>query len=136
MRVWPSLVTACSQLLFPGCSRAQLERDSLVRTTPVITRLDPTSGPAGIAHPIQVIIEGHGFLPTANTVRFGPTELRNLNSIRGGTRIVFSVPKEFPNVGEVPPGPLPPGTYEVTVTTPQGTSTPFAFTLTPEPGTP
>lgn len=102
---------------------------------PVITRLDPASGPAGVAYPLRITIEGRFFDPESNTVRFGPVELSGVPSSDGGTRIVFFAPKKTPSPGEVPSAPLLPGPYDVTVTTAQGTSRPAVFTLTSAPGT-
>ncbi|MDH3497250.1 MAG: IPT/TIG domain-containing protein [Gemmatimonadota bacterium] len=101
---------------------------------PVITRLEPARGPAGVAYPLRLTIEGTGFAPESNTVHVGPVVLPDVPSADGGTRIVVFVPKEIPSTGEVPPAPLLPGRYEVSVTTAHGTSAPAIFTLTPEPG--
>jgi len=95
-----------------------------------ITGLSPSSGPAGDAYPIQVTLEGRGFADTGNVVTFGDIPSQSLPSSAGGTRITFWVPKEVPSTGEVPPMVLSPGEYEVTVTTPAGTSEPVMFTLT------
>ena len=97
---------------------------------PVITRLEPSSGWAGTAYPIQVTIHGSGFMETGNVVVFGPVRIPDRASTDGGTRIVFSVPKERPSTGEVPPMVLPAGEYAVTLTTESGKSAPVTFTLT------
>ena len=97
---------------------------------PVITRLEPSSGWAGTAYPIQVTIHGTGFMKTGSVVVFGPVRIPDRASTNDGTRIVFSVPKERPSTGEVPPMVLPAGEYAVTVTTESGKSTPVTFTLT------
>ena len=125
----------CSLAVISGCSRPQARADAApLPAGPVITRLDPASGPAGVAYPIRVTIEGRAFAPASNTVRFGPVELPGLPSTDGGTRIVFFAPKETPSRSEVPPAPLLPGPYDVTVTTVDGTSRPAVFTLSPESG--
>ena len=97
---------------------------------PVITRLEPSSGWAGTAYPIRVTIHGSGFMETGNVVVFGPVRVPDRASTDGGTRIVFSVPKQRPSTGEVPPMVLPPGEHEVKVITEHGTSEPAVFTLT------
>jgi hypothetical protein len=98
---------------------------------PVIDRLEPDSGPAGTAYPIEVTIIGRDFADSANVVTFGPVRLADLPSREGGTRIVFFAPKEEPSRGEVPPAPLLPGPHDVRVTTAAGTSNAATFTLTP-----
>lgn len=97
---------------------------------PVVTLLEPSSGWAGTAYPYRVTIHGSGFMETGNVVVFGPVRIPDRASTNGGTRIVFSVPKERPSTGEVPPMVLPAGEYAVTVTTESGKSTPVTFTLT------
>ena len=97
---------------------------------PVITRLEPSSGRAGTAYPIRVTIHGSGFMETRNVVVFGPVRIPDRPSTNGGTQIVFSVPKERPSTGEVPPMVLPAGEYAVTVTTESEKSAPVTFTLT------
>jgi hypothetical protein len=95
----------------------------------VISDISPSSGPAGIAYPIQVTIRGRGFMLTGNTVTFGPVQIPDLPS-PDGQHITFFVPKEVPSSGEVPPMVLPYGEYPVTVTTLAGTSVAIRFTLT------
>lgn len=119
----PLVLLACAR---PAASGASQE---VAPVGPVISRLVPDRGPAGEAYPIRVVIEGRGFAPAANAVRFGPVTLSDLPSEGDGTLIVFFVPKVMPARGEVPPRPLLPDTYEVTVTTPEGASAPALFTL-------
>ncbi len=121
----PIVLLACAR---PSASGAS---EQVVPVGPVISRLVPDHGPAGDAYPIRVVIEGRRFAPAANTVRFGPVTLSDLPSEGNGTRIVLFVPKVMPARGEVPPRPLLPDAYEVTVTTPEGTSAPARFTLEP-----
>lgn len=114
-----------------GCgSPRSPERPALTAQRPVIDSIAPASGPAGPDYPIHVVIYGRGFAASGNTVTFGPIRVAPLPSSNGGTRIEFSVPKEAPSPGEVPPMPLLPGAYEVTVSTPHGTSRPVRFHLT------
>ena len=96
---------------------------------PVITALDPSSGPAGTSYPIRITILGHGFDPTGNLVEFAGIAVQDLASV-DGSRIELFLPKERPSSGEVPPMPLLPGRYDVTVSTSQGLSAPSIFTLT------
>jgi hypothetical protein len=103
-------------------------------TLPVIERVTPSTGPAGSAYPIEVEIVGRNFDDSLNTVTFGAVRLTRVRSDASGTRIVFQAPKSEPATGEVPPGPLLPGAYEIRVTTAAGTSNPVTFSLTREPG--
>ncbi|MCZ6916906.1 MAG: hypothetical protein O7I93_09030 [Gemmatimonadetes bacterium] len=96
---------------------------------PSITRLEPSSGPAGEAYPIQLTVHGTGFAPTDNVVSFGPVATTGLPSTAGGTAITLLVPKMAESTGEVPPMVLSPGEYAVTVTTLAGTSEPMTFVL-------
>lgn len=96
----------------------------------MITALEPDAAPAGPAHPLDAVIVGTGFAPAGNVVRFGPVRIPDLRSTDGGTRIRFPVPKELPATGEAPPMMLPPGDYEVSVTTAAGTSNVIRFRLT------
>lgn len=121
----PIVLLACAR---PPASGAW---EQVAPVGPVISRLVPDHGPAGEAYPIRVVIEGRGFVPAANTVRFGPVTLSDLPSEGDGTRILFFVPKVIPSRGEVPPRPLLPDAYEVTVTTPEGTSASARFTMEP-----
>lgn len=116
-------------LLF-ACARPVAQMPDPAASGPVITRLDPVSGPAGVAYPIRLTIEGRGFADTANVVTFAGIVLRGLPSTDGGTRIVFYVPKSSPSSGEAPPTVLEPGVYDVIVTTHAGASPPVHFTLT------
>ena len=113
-----------------GCaSRPLVETRAVAPTGPVITRLEPSSGPIGQAYPIRLSVWGSGFNATGNVVDFGPVTVDDLPSDDGGTRITLSVPKVVPGTGEVPPFVLQPGEYSVTVTTADGTSSPVTFTL-------
>ncbi|MGD2122856.1 MAG: IPT/TIG domain-containing protein [Gemmatimonadota bacterium] len=97
---------------------------------PSVVSITPDRGRVGEAYPIEVTIEGTGFVEEGNIVTFGGIPSEALVSTDGGTRITFWVPKEVPSTGEVPPMILDPGEYEVTVTTPSGTSEPVTFVLT------
>jgi len=99
---------------------------------PVITRLDPASGPAGQSYPLRITIEGAGFATEGNVVQFGDLTVSRLVS-ESPTMIVFFAPKERPSIGEVPPMILGPGEYQVTVQTPAGTSAGVIFILTRGP---
>lgn len=121
------LVAACAR---PAATPPAPDARPTAAPGPVIVRLVPDHGRAGRAYPIRVVIEGRAFADTGNVVAFGPITMRGLASSDGGTRITFFAPKEGPSPGEVPPPPLAPGAYDVTVTTPAGTSPPVRFTLT------
>lgn len=95
---------------------------------PAIASIAPASGIAGPSYPIAATITGRGFVQNDNTVRFGPVSIGGLPS-SDGQHIQFQVPKEMPARGEVPPIVIPPGEYQVTVTTPAGTSNAMPFSL-------
>lgn len=114
-----------------NCSRSEpREPTPTARQAPVIHRIEPATGWAGTAYPIQATIHGSGFTETGNTVTFGPVEIPNRPASNGGTEIVFSVPKSIPSRSEAPPMVLRPGDYEVRVSNERGTSEPATFTLT------
>jgi hypothetical protein len=130
LTLWVALTCAlfCTHACAGGAAPGA---DAGPKEGPVITRLSPSSGRAGEAYPIRVTIEGTGFAEDGNIVTFGGIPSDELASSEAGTRITFWVPKEAPGSGEVPPMVLTPGEYQVTVTTPNGTSEPVPFTLTP-----
>ena len=97
---------------------------------PTIISLDPDKGRAGEAYPIQLTIRGTGFAEEGNIVTFGGIPSEGLPSTDDGSQITYLVAKMAPSPGEAPPMVLDPGEYEVTVTTPEGTSKPAIFTLT------
>jgi hypothetical protein len=114
-----------------ACARTpSVESRPDVSGAPVVTRLDPASGPAGEDYPIDLTIHGSGFDATGNVVHFGSMTVSDLPSTDSGTRITFPVPKIRPSTGEVPPFVLLPGDYPVTVTTSGGTSEPVVFKMT------
>jgi hypothetical protein len=114
-----------------GCksSSSRASAQALPSDAPVISMVRPDSGPAGTAYPIEVTIEGRDFADSANIVAFGPVTIRDVPSRASRTRIVMYLPKEIPSSGEVPPAPLPPGSYEIRVTTPAGPSNTVTFRL-------
>jgi hypothetical protein len=114
-----------------GCksSSSRASAQALSSDAPAISVVRPDSGLAGTAYPIEVTIEGHGFLDSANVVTFGPVTITGVSSREQRTRIVLYLPKETPSAGEVPPAPLLPGPYELRVTTPAGTSNAITFRL-------
>jgi hypothetical protein len=134
IRVARLCLTAAYALSVMGCARALASAKADGSVAPVIERVVPAAGPAGVSYPLRVTIEGRHFADSANTVTFGPVALKGLQSSEGGTRIVLFLPKETPAMGEVPPAVLQPGTYRITVTTGAGESNAVAFQLTPEPG--
>ena len=97
---------------------------------PSILSLDPEMGRAGEAYPIRLTIRGKGFAEDGNIVTFGGIPSQGLPSTGNGSHITYLIPKLAPSPGEAPPMVLDPGDYEVTVTTPAGTSEPVIFTLT------
>jgi hypothetical protein len=81
--------------------------DRYLYTGPVITALNRTGGPA--AGGVKVVIQGSGFTG-ATSVLFGSVPATGVTVNRGGTKITAYSPAEAP------------GTVDVTVTTPGGTS--------------
>ncbi len=115
-----------------GCAHGP-SMDALPNTGhPIIDRIDPTSGPAGEAYPIDLTIYGSGFSEADNVVHFGPVTISSRPSTDAGTQINVAVPKIIESSGEVPPLVLQPGEYPITVTTARGTSEPVMFRLTRE----
>lgn len=129
-----SLLSAASLLSGLACARAGTRAAEAGPIPPVLERVVPAAGPAGVAYPLRVTLEGRHFADSANVVTFGSMALRGLPSSEGGTRIVLFLPKELPGVGEAPPAVLQPGTYRITVNTAAGESNALAFELKPEPG--
>lgn len=112
------------------------ERDSPAAThssPPTLAEIQPASGPAGAAYPVQAILVGNGFTATENAVTFGPVVIEGLASTANGTRISFVVPKVVASRSEVPPLVLVPGEYLVRVSNSTGTSNPAGFLLTVGP---
>jgi hypothetical protein len=97
-------------------------------SAPRLLSISPSSGPAGIAYPLRATIRGNGFDPVHNTVQFGRATIADLPATQQG-EITFEVPKSLRTGGEVPPLVFPPGEYQVTVTTPAGTSNALTFSL-------
>jgi len=97
---------------------------------PQLLRLTPAEGDVTRGAPVEVVVEGRGFA-AANTVRFGELEFRQVPRL-SSTRLRFQVPADDaarPGRGGAPPGPLASGRYDVTVTTPRGTSNALPFQL-------
>lgn len=131
---WAAVLWTALILSGLACARVWPGAKANESVTPEIVRVVPATGPAGVAYPLRVTLEGRHFADSANTVTFGPLTLRGLSSSDGGTRIVLHVPKEVPSTGEAPPAVLQPGSYRITVITVAGESNAAAFQLTPEPG--
>ena len=94
-----------------------------------ISSLNRNSGSVGT----EITIQGVGFSPTNNTIKFGNGYIKNLASNADGTSITFTVPEELdlcpPDVDcTVTPTPTPSGTPNPTPTsstiTPDSTPTP------------
>ena len=108
---------------------------------PIITSLQPTLGPIGT----RVTINGSGFTPTGNDVRFWGGIVSGLSSLMGssnGTTLSFTVTSDITRY--CPPGlfcilsllSITPGDYAVFVTNSNGTSNSMTFTVTSSTPTP
>jgi hypothetical protein len=128
------LIAMSCGLALLACANSAQQAGSDSAQPPVIDRVVPDRGPAGPAYPLRLTLEGRFFADSANTITFGPVLLNGIASSEGGTRIVFYAPKESPSRGEVPPAPLQPGTYALTVTTGAGVSNTVSFIMTNETG--
>ncbi len=101
---------------------------------PVIFELVPSSGPVGTV----VRINGSGFTPSGNTIKFGIGYIKNLDSPDGKT-LKFTVPDGFdlchpsgyPCALAYPP--VTPGEYKVSVLNAKGESNVLPFTVIGEP---
>ena len=129
------MFVSLSMALTVGCKSSSTRSPAAAASadTPVITSISPDSGPAGTAYPIEITIEGRGFLDSTNVVTFGTVTIADVRSSQARTRIVVNLPKQTPASGEVPPSPLLPGRYEIRVRTPAGVSNAINFNLTREP---
>lgn len=96
---------------------------------PLIESVEPASGPAGEAYPLEITLRGGPFPATGAVVRFGPVRVGEVPSADGRS-LSFAVPKAAPSAGEVPPRVLPPGRYEITVEVDGVRSAPALFVLT------
>jgi hypothetical protein len=92
-----------------------------------LTSMTPSSGAVGDI--TRVVLKGCGFGAVGNVIAFGRAQIRDVASTDGGTTLEFNVPTRIPSRGEVPPRMITAGTYDVTVTTPRGTSNALVFTL-------
>lgn len=129
MHVTMSSYFLWSVLLIPGvlpCDAALAQSRS---SPPVLVRVNPTSGPAGAAYPIEILIRGRGFAREANTVTLGPATVAGVPS-PDGVSLTVNLPKLARRGAEALPMVLLPGEYELTVTTSAGTSNALQFTLT------
>lgn len=125
-------VAALLLALAPNSAAEAGKKTDKMAGVPQLIELIPPSGAAGEAYPLTVTIRGTGFAPTGNTVEFGPVKISDLPSPDAG-RIDLAVPKSIAGRGAAPPAVLPPGDYQVTVTTAAGTSNALVFTLTRGP---
>jgi hypothetical protein len=129
--VW--LIT-CSLALQCSCSDGQT--GPTAPTAPAITAIAPAAGPVGTT----VTIEGSGFSPTGNIVKFGVGYLTDLTSPDGRT-LTFAVPegldicppselgRDEPCAGGAYPR-VQPGSHAVSVVTRTETSRQVLFAVT------
>ena len=124
----------CSLALQSSCGESQT--GPTAPTAPTVTAIAPAAGPVGTT----VTIEGSGFSPTGNIVKFGVGYLSDLAS-PDGRRLLFAVPEghnlcppselgyKEPCAGGVFPR-VQPGSYAVSVVTRTETSRQVQFTVT------
>ncbi|MBI3549943.1 MAG: hypothetical protein HY078_12975 [Elusimicrobia bacterium] len=94
---------------------------------PVLTRLDPPAGLAGVGKALRVKIVGKNFAKDGNIVTFGAMTLPILSSRNNGTEIVFEIPAKMPDEAADAPLPLADAKYTVTVKTDAGISNTLVF---------
>jgi hypothetical protein len=128
-----SWLVCCSLALQSSCSESQ---GPTAPTAPAVTTIAPSGGPVGTT----VTIEGSGFSPTGNIVKFGVGYLSDLTSPDGRT-LLFTVPEghnicpptelgyQEPCAGGAYPQ-VQPGSYPVSVLTRTETSRQVLFTVT------
>ena len=124
----------CSLALQSACGESQTGPTSPPALT--VTAIAPSGGPVGTT----VTIEGSGFSPTGNVVKFGVGYLSDLTS-PDGRALLFAVPEGHnmcpptelgymePCAGGVYPK-VQPGNYAVSVVTRTETSRQVLFTVT------
>jgi IPT/TIG domain len=129
--VW---LIGCSLALQSSCGESQT--GPTAPTAPTITAIVPAEGPVGTT----VTVEGSGFSPTGNVVKFGVGYLSDLAS-PDGRRLLFTVPEGHnicppselgdrePCAGGVYPR-VQPGSHAVSVVTRTETSRQVLFTVT------
>lgn len=130
---WVTLVGSAPAYIWSG--GAINTTSVLTPTQPTITRLTPSSGRIGT----DVTITGTGFLPTANTIKFGGHDFP-YNSSNNGTTLTFTIPSYIlPPICDLTrnmpcpqsqPTPVFPGPADITVTNANGTSNEVEFTVT------
>jgi hypothetical protein len=128
------LLICCS--LAVQCSCGESQTGPTAPTAPAVTAIAPSAGPVGTT----VTIEGSGFSPTGNIVKFGAGYLTDLTSPDGRT-LTFAVPEGLdicppselgrnePCAGGAYPR-VQPGSHAVSVVTRTETSRQVLFTVT------
>lgn len=96
---------------------------------PALFEALPSTASADPAEPLDLRINGCGFSPDKNTIRFGDVTVQNVKSTEGGTHIRIVIPKQTRATNEVAPMPLGAGEYDVTVNNGRGTSNAKRVTL-------
>ena len=120
----------------PTSSKKIITTQTNQSSLPVISKLNPSSGPIGT----KVTISGNGFMSSNNTVIFGMgigSRYPNFISNDGRT-IVFSIPSQdnpmcpdsSPRCPLRMPSPITLGAYAVSVTNSNGVSNNLTFTVT------
>ena len=107
--------------VFAACAAARARTDEL----PVLHAVRPDSVLVAPGSVVAVTIVGSGFRrgsPGENTVWFGSTAMRGVESSEDGHRITFVVPDAMDSGGAAPPARLIPGAYPVQVETATGKS--------------
>lgn len=107
--------------LFAGCAAARARTEDI----PVLDAMRPDSVLVAPGSVVAVTIVGSGFrrgTPGENTVWFGSTAMRGVESSEDGHRITFVVPDAMESGGEAAPARLMAGSYPVQVETAMGRS--------------
>ena len=95
---------------------------------PRLLRADPAAADLGTGAVVEVTLFGTGFTPGGNIVTFGGIPIGAVTSASRRS-LRFTVPTQYPPLGEAPPRNLAAGRYAVTVSNTNGVSDTMSFRL-------
>lgn len=105
---------------------------SLNAGRPVLDSITPRGGEVSPERVTDIVLHGHGFAASGNTVMFDGAEVTGLLSERAGTVIRFTAPTWIPARGNSPAHRVVPGAVDVRVKTAAGSSNPLTFRVREE----